>query len=69
MLISYSGLVRIQKIFLEKPLNSIAKKAEKIELMEIKALTKLKFRERNVFDEHNHGHKEDNHDDHAKKRR
>jgi len=53
--------------FLEKPLKSIAKKAEKIELMEIKGLTKLKFRERNVFDEHDHGHKEDDHDDHAKK--
>ena len=35
--------------FLEKPLKSIAKKAEKIELMEIKGLTKLKFRERNIF--------------------
>ena len=55
--------------FLEKPLNSIAKKAEKIELIEIKGLKKLKFRERNVFDEHDHGHKEDNDDDHAKKRR
>ena len=50
--------------FLEKPLNSIAKKAEKIELIEIKGLKKLKFRERNVFDEHDHGHKEDDHDDH-----
>ena len=46
--------------FLEKPLNSIAKKAEKIELLEIKGLTKLKFRERNIFD--------DGHDDHAKKK-
>ena len=53
--------------FLEKPLNSIAKKAEKIELIEIKGLKKLKFRERNVFDEHDHGRKEDEHDDHAKK--
>ena len=53
--------------FLEKPLNSIAKKAEKIGLMEIKGVTKLKFRERNIFDEHDHGHKEDDHDDHAKK--
>ena len=35
--------------FLEKPLNSIAKKAEKIELIEIKGLKKLKFRERNIF--------------------
>ncbi len=53
--------------FLEKPLKSIAKKAEKIELMEIKGLTKLKFRERNIFEKHDHGHKEDDHDDHAKK--
>jgi zinc transport system substrate-binding protein len=64
--------------FLEKPLKSIAKKAEKIELMEIKGLNKLKFRERNIFDDHDdHGHddehkedghndehKEDGHDDH-----
>ncbi len=56
--------------FLEKPLKSIAKKAEKIELMEVKGLTKLKFRERNIFDEHDDhgheedGHKEDDHDDH-----
>ncbi len=58
--------------FLEKPLGSIAKKAEKIELLEIKGLTKLKFRERNIFEEHDdHGHddhakKEDDHDDHNK---
>jgi zinc transport system substrate-binding protein len=59
--------------FLEKPLKSVAKKAEKIELMEIKGLKKLKFRERNIFEEHDdhghdehkeHGHKEDKHDDH-----
>jgi zinc transport system substrate-binding protein len=59
--------------FLEKPLNSIAKKAEKIELMEIKGLTKLEFRERNIFEEHDdhghddhkeHAHKENKHDDH-----
>ena len=51
--------------FLVKPLNAIAKKAEKIELMEIKGLEKLKFRERNIFDGHDdHGHKEDDHDDH-----
>ncbi|MDA7795954.1 zinc ABC transporter substrate-binding protein [Candidatus Pelagibacter sp.] len=56
--------------FLEKPLNSIAKKAEKIELIEIKRLNVLKFRERNIFDEHDHddhAKKEDDHDDHAKK--
>ena len=56
--------------FLEKPLSSIAKKAEKIELIEIKGLNVLKFRERNIFDEHDHGHddhgkKEDDHDDHG----
>ena len=54
--------------FLEKPLKSIAKKAEKIELMEIKGLKKLEFRERNIFEGHDdhkdHGHKEDKHDDH-----
>ena len=54
--------------FLEKPLSSIAKKAEKIELMETKGLNVLKFRERNIFDEHDHddhGKKEDDHDDHG----
>jgi zinc transport system substrate-binding protein len=58
--------------FLEKPLSSIAKKAEKIELIEIKGLQVLKFRERNIFDEHDHEHghddhgkKEDDHDDHG----
>ena len=57
--------------FLEKPLGSIAKKAEKIELLNIKGLNKLKFRERNIFDghdDHGHkedGHKEDGHDDHG----
>ena len=59
--------------FLEKPLKSIAKKAEKIELMEIKGVKKLEFRERNIFEGHDdhghddhkeHGHKEDKHDDH-----
>ena len=52
--------------FLEKPLDSIAKKAEKIELLEIKGLNKLKFRERNIFDDHDdHDHKKkDDHDDH-----
>ena len=59
--------------FLEKPLSSIAKKAEKIELMETKGLNVLKFRERNIFDEDghddhghdDHGKKEDDHDDHG----
>ena len=59
--------------FLVKPLSSIAQKAEKIELMDIKGLTVLKFRERNIFDDHDHddhghddhGKKEDDHDDHG----
>ena len=56
--------------FLEKPLDTIAKKAEKIELLEIKGIKKLKFRERNIFEEHeghdDHGHdaKKEEHDDH-----
>ncbi len=56
------------EIFLVKPLSSIAKKAEKIELMEIKGLEVLKFRERNIFDDHDHddhGKKEDDHDGHG----
>jgi zinc transport system substrate-binding protein len=58
--------------FLEKPLGSIAKKAEKIELMQIKGLQVLKFRERNIFYDHDdHGHddhdKKEDHDSHAKK--
>lgn len=62
--------------FLEKPLNSIAKKAEKIELIEIKGLNKLEFRERNIFEEHDdhghdkhkeHAHKKDKHKEHAHK--
>ena len=65
--------------FLEKPLSSIAKKAEKIELMEAHGLNKLKFRERNIFDDHDdhghddHGHKKkddhDDHDDHGHKKK
>ena len=63
--------------FLEKPLNSIATKAEKIEFMDLKGLVKLKFRERNIFDDHDdhdhneHAKKDDHedhdHDEHAKK--
>jgi len=50
--------------FLIKPLKSIAKKAEKIELMEIKGLEKLKFREKNIFDGHDdHGHEEGHDED------
>ena len=54
--------------FLEKPLDTIANKGEKIELLEIKGIKKLKFRERNIFEEHDdHGHdaKKEEHDDHG----
>ena len=51
--------------FLEKPLNSIAKRAEKIELMDIKGLNVLEFRERNIFDDHD----DHDHDGHAKKKK
>ena len=51
--------------FLEKPLGTVAKKAKKIELMEISQIKKLKFREKNIFEGHHddHGHKK--HDDHG----
>ena len=60
--------------FLEKPLDSIATKAEKIELMDAKGIVKLKFRERNIFGDHDdHGHKKkddhDDHDDHGHKKK
>ena len=56
--------------FLEKPLKSISKKAKVIEMMDIKGINKLKFRERNIFEEHeghdDHGHgKKEKHDDHG----
>ena len=55
--------------FLIKPLNSIAKKAEKIELMEIKGLKKLKFREKNIFDGHDdHGHEEEDDEQQTRRR-
>ena len=53
--------------FLEKPLSSIAKKAEKIELMSIKELTVLKFREKNIFDKHDYKEKGKKHADHKEK--
>ena len=54
--------------FLEKPLDTIAKKAKNIEVMDLKGIKKLKFREKNIFEEHDdHGHdehKEHGHDEH-----
>ena len=57
--------------FLEKPLNTIAKKAKNIEVMDLKGIKKLEFREKNIFeghddhghDEHKDEHKEDGHDE------
>ena len=54
--------------FLEKPLNTIAKKAVNVEIMDLSGIKKLKFREKNIFedhDDHGHGHKEKSHDDHG----
>ena len=52
--------------FMEKPLSSLAKDAVKISFMDLPSIKKLKFREKNIFDDHDHdGHKEDDHDDHG----
>ena len=61
--------------FLEKPLETIAKKAKNIEVMDLKGIKKLKFREKNIFEKHDHkehdDHKENDdhkeHDDHKEK--
>ena len=63
--------------FMEKPLDSLAEKAQVISFMELSSIVKLKFREKNIFDDHDghedeheghededdHGHKDDDHDD------
>ncbi len=54
--------------FLEKPLDTISKKAVNVEIMNLSGIKKLKFREKNIFeghDDHGHGHKEKKHDDHG----
>ena len=56
--------------FLEKPLKTIGKNAVNVEIMDLKGIKKLKFREKNIFeghDDHGHGHKEHKehgHDEH-----
>jgi zinc transport system substrate-binding protein len=56
--------------FLEKPLKTISKDAVNVEIMDLKGIKKLKFREKNIFeghDDHGHGHKEHKehgHDEH-----
>ena len=51
--------------FLETPLESIAKDAKQVTLMESEDIEMLKFREKNVFDDHDdHGDEHDEHDEH-----
>ena len=49
--------------FLEDPLDSIANDARKVTLMESDQIDLLKFREKNVFEDHHDDH--DEHEDHA----
>ena len=52
--------------FLETPLESIAKDAKQVTLMESEDIEMLKFREKNVFDDHDdHGDEHDDHDEHG----
>ena len=54
--------------FMEKPLDSLAGNATKISFMELSSIEKLKFREENIFDDHDDhdGHEDEHegHDDH-----
>ena len=54
--------------FLESPLDSIAKNAKRVTLMDSNEINLLKFREKNIFDEHGDEHDDehgDEHDSHA----
>ncbi len=52
--------------FLETPLESIAKDAKQVTLMESEDIEMLKFREKNVFDDHDdHRDEHDDHDEHS----
>ena len=59
--------------FLEKTLKTISKDAVNVEIMDLKGIKKLKFREKNIFeghDDHGHGHKEHKehgHDEHKER--
>ena len=52
--------------FMEKPLESIAKNAEKIAFMDLDSITKIPFREENIFEKHEDSdHKEhEEHEEH-----
>ena len=55
--------------FLVKPLKNISKNAKKIELINSNGIKKLKFREKNIFENHHdHGKKKHDHHDHGKKK-
>ena len=51
--------------FMEKPLESLAKNAKTISFMDLASIEKLKFREQNIFDDHDEHDGHDDHDDHA----
>ena len=51
--------------FLEKRIESIAKKAKLVTLIESHGLNQLKFREGGAFDSHDHEHDDHGHDDHG----
>ena len=51
--------------FMGKPLESISKNAEKIAFMDLDSITKLPFREENIFEKHEE-HNHDEHDEHEK---
>ena len=52
--------------FLETPLDSIAANAKRVTLMDSDQIELLKFREKNVFDDHHDDHDDhDEHEDHA----
>jgi len=48
--------------FMERPIESIVKNAEVVEFMEVNSIKKLKFREENIYGDHDEDH--DDHDDH-----
>ena len=50
--------------FMEGPLESLAKKAEVVEFMEVESIEKLKFREESIFGDHDDHDDHDNHEEH-----
>ena len=50
--------------FMERPLESIVKKAEVISFMELESINKLKFREESIFEDHDDHDDHDGHDEH-----